>query len=128
MLRRSVQALIGGAALVLFQGEALAVDFSAADENPSGWNFRFTPYAWAIGISGSATVRGNTANLNASIFDLINKSDELIPAMGYFEANRGPVSLFTDVFYSKLGFSKSSMVERNPTCRSQPDREAAAPI
>ena len=37
---------------------------------PSGWQFRFTPYAWAPSVNGDVTVRGHTADIDFSFWDI----------------------------------------------------------
>ena len=36
----------------------------------SGWQFRVTPYAWAPSVNGDVTVRGRTADIDMSFWDL----------------------------------------------------------
>jgi hypothetical protein len=70
----------------------------------SQWQFRFTPYAWAININGDVTARGHTVEVNDNFFQIVEKSDSLMALMGYFEARKGPFSFFTDVVFADLGF------------------------
>jgi hypothetical protein len=58
-------------------------------------------------MTGSQTVRGRTVNIDAGFIDIIEKSDSIIALMTYFEARNGPLSLFADLVYSKLGASGS---------------------
>ena len=39
---------------------------------PSGWQFRFTPYAWAPSVNGDVTVRGHTADIDFSFWDIFD--------------------------------------------------------
>ncbi len=93
---------------------SVARDFSIADDQPGGWNFQVTSYAWLTGISGTLEARGRIINSSASFIDLVKNSDELIPFMGYFEASRDRFTLFGDVFYSKIGFPNSNDIQKNP--------------
>ena len=38
----------------------------------SGWEFRVTPYAWAPSVNGNVTVRGQTADIDMSFWDLFD--------------------------------------------------------
>jgi hypothetical protein len=38
----------------------------------SGWEFRFTPYAWAPSVNGDVTVRGQTADIDMSFWELFD--------------------------------------------------------
>ena len=78
------------------------------------WRFAATLYGWAINLSGSVTVRGNTVDVNASIFDLLRKSSSLIGFMGDFEANKGRFGVYADVVWAQLGIPKSAASYRNP--------------
>jgi hypothetical protein len=81
---------------------------------PRAWEFSFTPYAWAMGVNGDVTVRGNTAHVDASFIDIVEDSDSLLALMGSFEARRGRLGLFTDAFWVDLGFSGSVQRSANP--------------
>ena len=35
------------------------------------WEFRVTPYAWAPSVNGDVTVRGHTADIDMSFWDLL---------------------------------------------------------
>lgn len=78
------------------------------------WEFSFTPYAWAMGVNGDVTVRGNTAQVDASLIDILEDSDSIMALMGAFEARRGRFGLFTDAFWVDLGFSASVQRSANP--------------
>ena len=39
---------------------------------PSGWQFRVTHYAWAPSVNGDVTVRGHTADIDMSFWDLFD--------------------------------------------------------
>ena len=39
---------------------------------PTGWQFRVTPYAWAPSVNGDVTVRGRTADIDFSFWDLFD--------------------------------------------------------
>ena len=82
--------------------------------SPSQWQFDFTPYAWLIGVNGNATARGRTVDIDASFFDLVEKSDSLMALTGYFEARKGPVSLFADVVWQDLSFDARRSASGNP--------------
>jgi hypothetical protein len=57
---------------------------SGDGKSPDDWRFAATAYGWAVNLNGSATVRGNTVSINASVFDLLQKSNSLIGFMGDF--------------------------------------------
>ncbi|MBV8189913.1 MAG: hypothetical protein JO339_21905 [Alphaproteobacteria bacterium] len=87
---------------------------SAAIADPDAWRFRFASYGWAMNVAGSLTARGQTTDVNASFIQIIQKSDSLVGFMGYFEANKGRVGLYTDLVWAKLGFDHSTASSRNP--------------
>ena len=70
----------------------------------SPWQFSFTPYGWMLNVNGNVTARGHTVDVNDSFFQIVEKSDSLLAWMSYFEARKGPLSLFTDVVWADLGF------------------------
>lgn len=74
--------------------------------SPDGWSYRFTSYTWLTGINGTQTIKGRTVDIDASFIDLVEHTQfpkDLFAMGGYFEARKGPVSLFSDLFYSKVG-------------------------
>jgi len=91
------------ATMLAAPGAALAEESQTATP-ANGWQFSFTPYAWATSVNGSATVRGHKVDINESFIDILEKSDSLLAWMSYFEARKGPFALFTDVVWEDLGF------------------------
>jgi hypothetical protein len=95
------------AAALLLAGfaPALAADGGPYASQPTnGWQFSFTPYGWMTNVNGNVTARGHTVDINDSFFQIVEKSNSLMALMGYFEARKGPFSLFTDVVWEDLGF------------------------
>jgi hypothetical protein len=95
---------------LLSGGIALAADLGAPPPAPvveapalPGWTYRFTPYGWLTALNGTTTVRGRSVKVDASFIDIVEHSDTLVALMGDFEARNGPVSLFTNVVWSKIG-------------------------
>ena len=82
---------------------------------PSGWQFRFTPYAWAPSVNGDVTVRGHSADIDFSFWDIFDSGSsgaelELLAAlMGYVEARNGPWGIYGDVVWGKFDFSGSAV-------------------
>lgn len=95
---------------------AVAADLGYAEPAPlpSQWQFNFTPYAWMINVNGNVTARGHTADVNADFFQILEKSDSLMALMGYFEARKGRVALFTDVVWMDLGFPGHFQAQTSP--------------
>jgi hypothetical protein len=85
-----------------------------AAKSSDDWRFAATIYGWATNLSGSASARGNTVDINASVIDLIQKSDSLLAWDSYFEANKGRFGLYGDVVWAKLGIPASAAAYRNP--------------
>lgn len=79
------------------------------------WSYRFTSYTWLTGINGHQTVKGRTVDIDASFIDLAEHAKfpkDLFAIGGYFEARKGLVSLFSDIFYSKVGVGGGSVRSR----------------
>jgi hypothetical protein len=87
---------------------------AAALPDPEPWRINAALYGWAINVSGNVTVRNQTLDTNASIIDLLQKSDSLAGFMGYFEANKGSVGFYSDLVFTKLGFGAGQTAYRNP--------------
>lgn len=65
------------------------------------------PYAWLPSLNGSSTVKGRTANIDATFVDLLHREipKQLFGLMGAFEVRQGRVAVMTDLVYMKLGAS-----------------------
>ena len=86
----------------------------------SGWEFRVTPYAWAPSVNGDVTVRGQTADIDMSFWDLFDSGnsgaelDSLAALMGYVEARNGRWGIYGDIVWGKFDFSGDAVKQRNP--------------
>lgn len=72
-------ALLASAFAVLSWRSAVAAEPPAPDPEP--WRFTIAPYAWAVGVTGSVTVRNQTIDTNASTIELIQKGNSLVGLM-----------------------------------------------
>lgn len=109
-------ALVVGGVLAC-TGEAMAepaVANTVAAADPDAWRFQAATYGWLISVSGSTTSHGQTVDTNASFIDLLQKSDSLIGFMGYLEADKGPLGVYADLVFTKMGFTTSQAAYRNP--------------
>lgn len=84
---------------------AVAETVAAAD--PDAWRYQVASYGWLMSVSGTTTSHGQTVDTNASFIDLLQKSDSLIGFMGYLEADKGPVGVYADLVFTKMGFTTS---------------------
>jgi hypothetical protein len=91
--------------------------FAPSPALPSGWAFRFTPYGWLTSLHGSQTVRGHSVDVDASFIDIINATlgsgGTLIGFMANVEARNGPLALFGDLVWSKIGVEGSGVRTRS---------------
>ena len=110
-----VAALVGCMTAVAGAHRATAQGAEAAQtDDPDAWRFQSAAYGWLIGVSGNMTARGQTVDVNANFFQVVDKSDTVAAFMGYFEADKGKVGFYTDIVWTKLGFDKSLTSYRNP--------------
>lgn len=65
---------------------------------PSEWDFCFVPYGWLISMNGTQTVRGRSAEVDASFLDIVENSYTLVALIGDFEARRGPFALSMEIW------------------------------
>jgi hypothetical protein len=111
----------GLAVMLLFAGGGVATAADLAPPPvvmpappPSGWSYRFVPYGWLTSMNGTQTVRGRSVKVDASFADIVEKSDTLVALMGDFEARNGPLAVYGDLVWSKIGFSGSGLRTRAP--------------
>jgi len=85
---------------------------------PEVWQFTVMPYFWGPSLNGTSTIRGRTADVDLTFIDMVEHSQipkDLFGLMGYFEARKGPWSLYSDLVYFRLGHSASLFRERSLT-------------
>src|SRR5689334_460963 len=80
----------------------------------------FPPYGWILNVNGNVPARGHTGDVNDSFFQIVEKSDSLLAWMSYFEARKGPFSLFTDVVWADLGFPGHAQDDFNRQASGHP--------
>ncbi len=110
-------ALIVAAVTLTAIPPAASADLTPAYSGPpaaSGWEFRFTPYAWAASINGDITARGRTADVNADFLEIVDRSNSLLAWRSLFEARKGRFALFTDLLWADLGFPGRFDITKNP--------------
>jgi hypothetical protein len=72
----------------------------------SPWTVTVTPYAWLPFLQGDVTVKGRTGSLYTNPAEVLEHLERM-PWMSYIEARNGPLALYNDIFYAKLGVSIS---------------------
>lgn len=74
---------------------------AAPSEEPGGWRFNLTTYAWLTDINGDLTIAGVQAPIDIGMDDIL--SDLKFAYMGFFEVGYGKWSLGIDGMYAKVG-------------------------
>jgi hypothetical protein len=114
-MNRRVFRSIGGALMMAIGGGVSVASFAQTAATPSpekpsvevapvrDWSFTFTPYGWLTFMSGSQTVKGRTVPVDTNVFQLLEKSQSLVPFMGYLEARyQDRFGLFVDLMYANI--------------------------
>ena len=89
----------------------------AAEDDPDAWHFRVTPYAWAPGLYGDVTVRGRSADLDASFLDILDKTDSIVGISAHMEVTKGRFGVFGDIFYVKTEVEDAGAINLDVTTR-----------
>jgi hypothetical protein len=103
----------GGAALAADPAPLAAPNIDAPLVMSPAWSFTFVPYGWLTSLDGTQTVRGRSVKVDASFIDIVEKSDSLIALMGAFEARNGPLALYNDLVWTKIGIEGSNIRSRS---------------
>jgi len=111
-MKLSATILASVLAILAWQPVGAAEPPAAADPDP--WRYNIALYGWALGVTGNVTARNQTIDTNASFIDIVQKSDSLGAFMGYMEADKGRLGVYTDLVFAKLGFGASQTSYRNP--------------
>lgn len=90
---------------------ALGADLGASEPTPipraaAQWKISVTPYGWLPFLTGDVTVKGRAAQIDVNPIEVLENLDAM-PWMSYFEARRGPLAFYNDIFYAKLGIDVS---------------------
>lgn len=78
----------------------LLASSATAQQQDDGWDFRLAPYLWSAGIDGEVTNGLGTAELEVDFEDIWDNLDSA--ALLYFEAQRGRLSLVSDLVYISI--------------------------
>lgn len=91
--------------------------FEAVETTGQGdWRVRATPYMWALGTSGSLTIRNETVGADTTLIDAMTRSSAFpIAFMGRIDASNGPWSAYGDFAFVRLRFADSFLNLRSPT-------------
>jgi hypothetical protein len=111
-MRRYLIALVLAVVLAGPMATMAAEPPATIDSEP--WRFNVALYGWAMSVGGNVTVRNQTIDTSASFIDLVQKSDSLIGFMGYVEADKGRLGVYSDLVFAKLGFGAGQTNYRNP--------------
>ena len=106
-LRLPFALFMGALTMLGVAGTATSADLSytAQPVDPSSkWRLSFTPYGWLTFLDGSTTVKGRTVDLNVDPIQVLEHL-ERVPFMGYAEARKRPLILYSDIFYANLGLT-----------------------
>ena len=101
----------------LSSGDAYAF---VAPATQTGWEFRVTPYAWAPSVNGDVTVRGQTADIDMSFWDLsqlrqFRRSTELPSCLdGVRGGPKRPVGHLWRCRLGQVRFLGDAVTQRNP--------------
>jgi hypothetical protein len=80
---------------------AITAQTAGAEEYVSDdWQFQVAPYAWGLSAEGDVTVKGNKAEVDLSLGDILE--DLNLAAMFEAEARKNRLGLFINPFYAQL--------------------------
>jgi len=66
------------------------------------WSLTVTPYGWAPFIQGDVSVKGRTVDIDVNPIELLGDLTA-VPLMAYTEARKGPLVLYNDIIFAKVG-------------------------
>lgn len=79
---------------------------AADSEGRPGWEFTFTPNAWASGVKGTVGDGSQLTEVDLSFSDIFDSFD--LGVMGLFEARRTPWVVRADLFYVSLADDRAT--------------------
>ncbi len=72
----------------------------------SDWQFAFSPYLYATGISGTIGAQGRTIEIDESFGDVLSNLD--LGLMGTFEARKGKLIFVSDLIWTKMSVERDT--------------------
>jgi hypothetical protein len=91
------------------------------------WTLSITPYGWLPFLQGDVTVKGRSVDIDVNPFELLDHLDA-VPFMAYSEARKGPLALYNDIFFAKVGVDASvTRAVRGLTVGASADLDADTP-
>jgi len=87
------------AILVVSLAAMFSPGFAAAQQN-DGWNFRVTPYLWALGLDGTTAAAGNDVPMEADFGDILDLLNMALSAN--MEWNNGDWFVVLDPMWAEL--------------------------
>jgi hypothetical protein len=75
-------------------------------QSSTQWTVKLTPYGWLPFLKGDQTIKGRTVEIDVTPSQVLGHL-EAFPFMGYAEASKGRLAIYSDIFYAKLGVSDS---------------------
>lgn len=111
MARNGWMAAMGGALLWLVAAQPAQADSMSAS-TANGWDVSAGLYGWAIWLDGDVKLRNEDFAVSADPIDFIEAFRGGV--MGNFEARKGKLALYADIFYVDLHFDNSVYGSANP--------------
>lgn len=78
------------------------------EEEPDRWRSSLYLYVWALSMDGTAAIRGNEVDIDASFSDLVDVLDAALSL--HFSSQKGNWGYFLDGMYTKLNPSEETPV------------------
>lgn len=76
---------------------------AAAQQADNGWTFDLAVYGWLTALNGTVGAGSVRAPVDVSFADTVEAADSLLAFSGHVEARRGPVALFADGLWTRIG-------------------------
>ncbi len=92
----------------LFAAIAMVLALASARAADGEWQFKLTPYAWAMGLDGDIGAAGKTVPVDVKFTDALK--DLKLAGMVAAEANNGTWGIVADAAYLKLSSDSSTPV------------------
>lgn len=101
---------------VLASGTIVLADRpAAAQQVDDSWTFDLTAYGWLTAMNGTVGAGSTRAPVDASFIDTLKTADSILAFSGHVEARRGPIALFVDGLWTRLGVATCQSGLREPT-------------
>jgi hypothetical protein len=97
-----------GIAFLAIATTGLAGKPAAAQLAEDGWTYSLESYGWLTAMTGTAGAGSARVPVDVGFIDIVKAADSILAFSGHAEAQRGPIALFADGMWTRVGIDDAT--------------------